>query len=296
MLTCFAGAEELSVVITIFPESEWARESLGERSDAVGLTMLADTGVDLHSFQPSYDDQIAVASCDLFVYTGGESDEWVEDAIASSGGDGIYLNLIESLGDSVLKETPLEGMEEEDADESESDEHIWLSISRAKESCECICDALCEIDPDYADVYRANLESYLDKLDALDESYAQVISNAKNDTLLFGDRFPFAYLAGDYNLTCYAAFSGCSAETEASFETDAYLAGTVDELDLKYVMVLEGSDQSIAETIISSTQDQDAEILTINSMQSVTLADAEAGQTYLAIMEENLAVLQTALN
>ncbi len=215
----------------------------------------------------------------------------------------IVINLLDELGDSVKEEELAEGMQEEeeehdhDHDEEgpEYDEHVWLSLKNASVLVQSISDALGKIDPDNADKYSSNASAYNEKLDELDSKYQAAISDAPVNTVLFGDRFPFRYLTDDYGLDYYAAFVGCSAETEASFETITFLAKKLDELGLKAVLTIEGSDHRIAETIIQNTNEKNQQILTMDSMQSTTSKDVAGGSTYLSIMEKNLSVLTEAL-
>ncbi|MCD8396964.1 MAG: metal ABC transporter substrate-binding protein [Lachnospiraceae bacterium] len=299
--TVFAdeSGEPIQIVATIFPEYDWVQQILGDQAENAELTLLLDSGVDLHNYQPTVDDILAVSDCDLFIYVGGESDEWVDDVLKEAVNDDmVVLDLLEILGNSAVEEETVEGMEtgeEEDEEETEYDEHVWLSLKNAQVFCEAIAEALEGIDPDHADLYAHNAAEYLSELTALDEAYQAVVDEASVTTLLFGDRFPFRYLTEDYGLDYYAAFSGCSAESEASFETITFLAGKVDELGLNYVMTIESSDGKIAQTIISCTSTQEQEVLTLNSMQSTTLQDVAEGVTYLSIMEENLEVLTQAL-
>jgi zinc transport system substrate-binding protein len=158
-----------------------------------------------------------------------------------------------------------------------------------------IAEALASADADNAETYKSNAAEYNNKLAELNQQYEVTINGAKNHTVLFGDRFPFRYLVDDYNLSYYAAFVGCSAETEASFETVKFLADKVDELGLNTVFTIENSDQKIAKTIIENTNSKDAQILTLDSMQSTTSEDVANGATYLSIMEENLKVLEEGL-
>ena len=179
---------------------------------------------------------------------------------------------------------------------SEFDEHVWLSLRNAAVFCKAIADEISALDPGNAGTYAANLAAYLEKLSALDDEYREVVSAASTRVLLFGDRFPFRYLAEDYGLEFYAAFPGCSAETEASFQTIVTLAERVDEHNLRFVMVTESTDQSIARTIISNTASGDQRILVLDSMQSATTTDLANGKNYLSLMESNLNVLREALN
>jgi zinc transport system substrate-binding protein len=388
--------EGLSVVCTIFPQYDWVKEILGKQVNNVELTLLLENGVDLHSYQPTAKDIANIATCDLFIYVGGESDGWVEDALAeATNKDMQVINLLEVLGSSVKEEEVVEGMEEaeeeteeevtkaaeevdeeepsdeyednhedgntdghedentddhedeyedenaidheadheaehedehedenaddhedehedenaddhedehenENADEHEHeheyDEHVWLSLKNAQVICDAICTSLSELDADNRDAYENNLEIYKDKLTALDTDYQETTDNAARSAVLFGDRFPFRYMMDDYGIDYYAAFVGCSAETEASFRTIVFLAQKVQELELPVVCVLERADQSIARTIINNTQSKDQKVLVMDSMQSVTAEDISNGASYLSFMKDNLKVLKEALN
>ena len=472
-------AGKLKVVTTIFPEYDWVRAILGDKADNAEVTMLLDNGVDLHSYQPTADDIVKISDCDLFVYVGGESDGWVENALKNAAnGNMKVINLLEVLGDSVKTEESVEGMQEAEhahdhskevstfedhevqdrslsdwagdwqsaypfvpdgtlddafaamaekgemtaeeyktyyqngyktditnidiegdhiaftyedgkkigsdykyigyyiqnwstgtkgamyrfeavdrtsgapiciefndhmiesaapehfhirmsnesfdaivdqekswptffpADmtgedlcehmeghdhEEEADEHVWLSLKNAKTLVAAIADALQELDPDNKDTYAANASAYIEKLSALDGAYQSAVDGAARKTVLFGDRFPFRYLVDDYGLRYYAAFAGCSAETEASFETVSFLAKKVDELKLPCVLTIEGKKHKIAETIVENTAEKNQKVLTMDSMQSMTSKDAANGATYLSVMEQNLSVLKEAL-
>lgn len=303
-------AKKLSIVCTIFPEYDWVRQILGG-TDHAELTMLLDNGVDLHSYQPSAADIIKISTCDLFVYVGGESDAWVKDALKEATNQNmVVIDLLEVLGDSVQEEEVKEGMQAESEEPAQAeaastqgqeegpeyDEHVWLSLKNAKTLCVYIADQLARMDAAHADLYKSNGDEYLKQLNALDQEYQAAVDGGKFRTLVFGDRFPFRYLVDDYGLDYYAAFVGCSAETEASFETIAFLAGKVDELGLTSVLTIEGAQHKIAQTIVENTEEKNQAILTLDSMQSVTSKDVEAGETYGSIMQENLDVLKTALN
>jgi len=308
------GDDKLQIVTTIFPGYDWVMSVLGDNPANAQVTMLLDNGVDLHSYQPTVDDIMKISNSDMFIYVGGESDEWVEDALKEATNDDmVVINLLEVLGDSVKEEEMVEGMQEsehehehedEAADEheheheegeAEYDEHVWLSLRNAAILTDSISKALQKIDAANAGVYKDNSDRYIEKLNDLDSQYSDAVSEAPVKTLLFGDRFPFRYLTDDYDLNYYAAFVGCSAETEASFETITFLSGKVDELSLHAVMTIEGTDHRIAETIVQNTQTHDQQILSLDSMQSVTSKDVAGGTTYLSIMENNLSVLKEAL-
>ena len=468
--------KKISVVTTIFPEYDWVREILGDQADNAEIAMLLDNGVDLHSYQPTADDIIKISDCDLFVYVGGESDEWVDDALKNATNkDMKVIDLLDVLRDTVKTEEAKPGMQAEeghnhgyshfddsdvqdrtlsdwdgdwqsvypylqegvldgvmerkaesgsktaeeyrayyetgyktdvsqitidaenntmcfvkngvaakatyeykgyqiydyasgsrgvryffeatggDADapkyvqfsdhgigpgkaehfhiysgndgfdalsqemdnwptyypagmsgneikedmleheEKEYDEHVWLSLKNAETLVGAISNALQELDPDNKSVYTANADAYVQKLAALDTEYQKAVSAGTYKTVLFGDRFPFRYLVDDYGLNYYAAFAGCSAESEASFETVSFLAKKVDELKLPCVLTIEGAQHKIAETIVQNTAEKNQKILTMDSMQSTTSQDVASGTTYLSVMEKNLDALKEAL-
>ncbi len=316
--------DKMSIVATIFPEYDWVMNILGDNPAGAEVTMLLDNGVDLHSYQPTAEDIMKISECDMFIYVGGESDEWVEDALKEAvNKDMVVVNLLDVLGDKVKEEEVVEGMQEEEHEhehedgeeaehehedteeeeheheheegETEYDEHVWLSLRNTAVLTDHIAQKLCAIDEKNAKSYEKNAADYSAKLDALDKEYSEAVEGAGVKTVLFGDRFPFRYLVDDYGLDYYAAFVGCSAETEASFETITFLAQKVDELSLPAVMTIEGDDHKIAQTIVSNTKSKDQKILTMDSMQSTTSKDVANGANYLSVMEDNLAVLKEAL-
>lgn len=491
-----APEKSLKIVTTIFPEYDWVREVLGDQAENDELTMLLDNGVDLHSYQPTADDIVKISDCDLFIYVGGESDGWVDDALKNATNKNMkVINLLEVLGDSVKAEEVVEGMQETEHDhdhdhskevstfeddevqdrslsdwagdwqsaypfaldgtlddafaamaeesemtakeyktyyqngyktdisniniegdhieftyedgkkvasdykyvgyqnwstgtkaamyrfeavdrtsgapiyiefndhmiepataehfhirmsnesfdaivdpenswptffpagmtgeeicehmeghdhdedeehkheegeehehEEEKDEHVWLSLKNAEVLVNAISASLQELDPDNKATYAANSSAYIEKLSALDGEYQAAVDAATYQTVLFGDRFPFRYLVDDYGLSYYAAFVGCSAETEASFETISFLAKKVDELGLPCVLTIEGAQHKIAETIVQNTAEKNQKVLTMDSMQSTTSEDVANGTTYLSVMEQNLSVLKEALD
>lgn len=293
--------DKINVVCTIFPEYDWTNEILGDHVKDANVSYLLDNGVDLHSYQPTADDIIKIADCDLFIYVGGESDSWVEDALKEATNKDMHvLNLMEIMGDKAKEEELKEGMqadeeEEESEDEPEYDEHVWLSLKNAEMFCDKISDALCDIDNNNSDDYKSNVSTYKEKLENLDSDFSKLTSAAKNKTLIFGDRFPFRYMIDDYSLDYYAAFIGCSAETEASFKTITFLANKADELNADTIFTIEGSDKKIAQSIIDSTTSKNQTIAELNSIQSVNKEQVENGTSYLSIMQENYSVLKEAL-
>lgn len=296
--------KSLQIVTTIFPEYDWVREILGENPNHAELTLLMNSGSDLHNYQPTAEDILQISSCDLFIYVGGESDQWVQKVLDQSpNSQRQVIDLMDIMGDSLKEEELVEGMEEEQGHEEEEhehedgeyDEHVWLSLRNAQRFTTLISEALEQLDPTNAAQYAANTEAYNLKLAALDDQYQELADSATEKTILFGDRFPFRYLVDDYGLTYYAAFSGCSAESEASFDTILFLAQKVDELGLNTVFTLEKSNQKIAKTVIENTKEKNQSISTLNSMQSTTSEDVANGVTYLSIMDENYRTLQTVL-
>ena len=292
--------DQIRIVAAIFPAYDWTKNILGENPADAELSLLLDNGVDLHSYQPSVDDILTISGCDLFIYVGGESDRWVTDALKQAENpDRKVIRMMDVLGSAVKEEELTEGMqaeaEENDADEPEFDEHVWLSLRNAAVVCDAIAEELSQLDAVNADTYKRNADAYKTKLAELDSAYQQAVSAGTVQTLLFGDRFPFRYLADDYGIECFAAFSGCSAETEASFETITFLSGKIDELSLPAVLTIDGSDRRIAQTIVQNTHTKDQKILTLDSMQSVSAQDIQNGTGYLSIMADDLEVLKQAL-
>ena len=294
---------DIKVVTTIFPEYDWVRQIAGEEADQMDITMLLDNGVDLHSYQPTAEDIMKVSDCDLFVYVGGESDAWVDDALKQAKNkDMQVVNLLDVLGNNAKEEEVIEGMEPEEEkeggeeEEPEYDEHVWLSLKNAERFVNEISESLVSLDSANADAYSANAKAYNTELEALDKEYSEAVSSSTVKTLLFADRFPFRYMVADYGLSYYAAFDGCAADTNASFETVTFLAKKVDELGLKHVLKIDGSDGKIAKTVVENTNDKNQDILELDSMQSVNDDEINSGTTYLSIMKSNLEVLKKALS
>ena len=312
------AASKKSIVCVTYPEYDWVMNILGDKAASFSVTLLQNNGTDLHSYQASIKDIAKISVCDMLVFVGGESDEWVEKAVAEAKNKNmLVVNMMEALGDKVKEEEIVEGMqaekeEEEDEhehehadhdhdghhhhhDEVEYDEHVWLSLRNAAALVETLAQKISELDSANAAVYKANAASYAKELLDLDAQCKKAVAAAAKKTILFGDRFPFRYLADDYNLKYYAAFVGCSAETEASFETVIFLAKKVDELGLNAVLTIEKSDKKIAKTIVSNTKKKSTEILEMDSLQSITQKDIKAGRSYLSAMKKNLEVLKKAL-
>ncbi len=307
------SGDKISIVCTTFPQYDWVNNIIGKKSNRFDTTLLLNNGVDMHSYQPTIRDIAIAGSGDLFIYVGGESDTWVSDALKEAKNKDLKaINLMAVLGDSIKEEEIVEGMQEgkgflghshkegEEADdveeEPEYDEHIWLSIRNAEVLVKNIAQEIAQLDEKNAKIYEKNAANYIKKLDKLDKQYATIIQNGKYKAILFGDRFPFRYLADDYHLKYYAAFVGCSAETMAGFETVTFLSKKVDELHLPVILTIENSDGRIAESIRTNTRTKNQQILVMNSLQSVTKEQLLDGITYLKVMRENLSVLSEALN
>lgn len=322
--------DAVSVVTNTFPAYDWVK-NITEGTD-VEVTNLTDNGISLHNYEPSAQDIEKIAKSNLFLYVGGESDEWAPDA-AKQAPNAKVLNMLEILGDTVKEEEVKEGMEHEhdhehgdedhdhehgdddhdhdhddhdhdhdhdhehdhehEHEEIEYDEHVWLSVKNAKTISKAIADALCEIDAKNADTFKKNYEAYAAKLDALQHDFDEMRKAAKQDTILVADRFPFCYLVSDLDLDYFAAFVGCSAESEASFETISFLAQKVDELNIKHIIKLAGSDGKIADTVKNASKAKDQDIIEMTSMENASSND---GKTYIDYMQMNLDALKKALN
>ena len=294
--TAQTDEKSLSVVCSIFPQYDFCREIMGKNAN---IELLLKSKVDMHNYKPSAEDILKIKNCDLFIDIGGESDEWAKDIVASADNSRLSVLSLIDLVEAKEEET-LEGMEEEDHEheedeehESEKDEHVWTSLRNAEKIVRAIAERLCALDAQNSAEYKKNADSYIEKLAALEKQYAETVSTAKRKTLVFADRFPFRYLADDYSLECFAAFSGCSAETQASFETIAFLAEKVKDKNLPYVLVIDGSDGSVAQTVASQSG---AKIMTLDSCQSVSEDESKEGKSYLSVMQENLNVLKEVLN
>ena len=296
---------KLSVVTTIFPEFSWAKSILGDQTNSVDLALLIKNGIDLHSFKPTAQDIAKIASADMVIYVGGESDEWIEKALEATPKKGrTEINLMKVLGDRVKAEEVVEGMQAEEEhehhhhdEEVENDEHVWLSPKNAEIIVTKIAEELSKLDAAHATVYKQNADAYIAQIQSLDKEYREAVNGAARKTVLFGDRFPFRYLVDDYGIKYYAAFVGCSAESEASFETIAFLAGKMDAESLPVIFTIENSNDKIAKAVLAASKNsKSAQILSINSMQSITEEQIAGGIDYLSLMKSNLDVLKKALN
>ncbi|OOB77216.1 MAG: hypothetical protein BEN19_02315 [Epulopiscium sp. Nuni2H_MBin003] len=287
----------LNILCSTYPVYEWTKSIVG---DIGTIELLMDNGVDPHNYQATADDLIQMQTSDLIIYIGGDSESWITDVIDNNS-DIQYINLMASLDKYTKDEEIIEGMEHNHDEHDHSscshshvqDEHIWLSVKLAKEACNVISDAISTIDTTNVQTYSINLASYIEELDKLDNKYEQVVDNSDMDIIIFGDRFPFRYLLDDYDINYYAAFTGCSTDTEASFETIVFLAEKLDEEMVSSISYVSDSNKKIAETIVSSSQDDNREFIQFNSMEIVDHTDSSI--SYISIMEDNLASLEMAL-
>ena len=304
------GGKGIKVVCATAPLYDWARQ-ITQGTDSTDLSLVIGNGTDLHSFQPSAADIISIKNADVFVYVGGESDGWIRDALKESANKNQkVVCLMDVLKDSIVEEEVVEGMQGEDEHDHdhdehdhddhdhdheeegpEYDEHVWMSLRLASKSCKAIEEALAAAVEKDAAKFKANLDAYTAKLSALDKQYEDMVKGARLDTMVVCDRYPFRYLAEDYKLKYSAAFVGCSAETEASFETVKFLADKIKTLDSKTVLTIEKSDGKIAKTVIETSGKSDVKVEVLDSMQS-----CGKELDYLSVMTGNLEKLKAALS
>jgi zinc transport system substrate-binding protein len=285
-----ADTGKITVTATIIPPYDFVRAIAGDR---VNLAMLLPPASESHSFEPTPKDIITVQNSDVFIYVGGESDAWVERILGSMDTSGMaVISLMDAV--EVVEEEVVEGMEEEAGEEEEAayDEHVWTSPQNAVRIVEAITDTLCRVDGANADFYRQNSENYTAELRALDAAFQSVVDNARRKTLVFGDRFPFRYFADRYGLAYFAAFPGCSTETEASAATVAFLIDKVRAEKIPVVFHIELGNERMADTIAEETG---AEKLLLHACHNITKKDFENGVTYVDLMRQNVENLRRAL-
>ena len=316
ILSSFVGCERtvddggIEVVCTVFPIYDWVQNLLGECED-VSLRLLVNRGTDPHSYTPTPTDIAAIHASDVLIYVGGESDAWISDVLDTVKNDDIkIISLLDMLGDRAHIEETVEGMQCEDEDchdhehdhEHEGgeehgayDEHVWLSLKNAALICDGLAEELSAALPDMAETIEKSCDEYTEDILALDARFEETIGEKSEKLLIFADRFPFRYLVEDYSLDYFAAFSGCSADSEASFETVVFLSDKLRESCALTLIILESSTKDLANTVISNSGCEGVEIVVMDSMQSITVRDIDNGATYLSIMEKNLAAISAAL-
>ena len=288
------GNEKVDIIATIFPQYDFARAVGG---DKVNVKMLLSPGVESHGFEPTLQDISNIGKSDLFIYVGGEGDEWVEDVLETVKDKNIKtISLVDTV--ETVEEELVEGMEEheeeeeEHEEEGEIDEHVWTSPRNAIKIVNKICDTLSEIDSENKDYYRNNADNYIKELQKIDSDITEVVNNARIKTLVFAERFPFRYLAEHYGLKYYAAFPGCSANSEPSLATINFLIEKVKEENVSKVFYIEFSDGKVADTICQMTGATKAEL---HSCHNVSKEDFSNGVTYLDLMKRNVETLREAL-
>lgn len=282
-----SASEKPVVIATIFPQYDFVRRIAGDR---VELSLLCKPGSEVHGFDPSLSEMAKILNCDLLIYVGGETDEWVSALLEENG---KYLNAV-ALVDLVdtVDEEHKEGMQGKAEDEPEADEHVWTSPENAIRIAEGLTDALCELLPEEADAMRKNAAALIDELTLLDADYRALMRDAKRDMLVFAERFPFRYLCEELHLDYYAALPGCSSNEEVSLTTVSFLIDRVKELNLSGVFIIEFSDGRIANTIAESTG---CEVWLLHSCHNVSKEDFDAGVTYIDLMRQNLSALKKAV-
>jgi zinc transport system substrate-binding protein len=322
-----ADDDKLSVVATIFAPYDFARQVAGDKAE---VTMLLPPASESHSYEPTPQDIIKIQNCDVFVYAGGDSDAWVHEVLESMDTSKMRIVTLMDCVD-VVEEEIVEGMQDDEHDHAEGkehaeeehsdeehasetatedhehehegeveyDEHVWTSPKNAKLIVQKISDAMVAADTSNAQTYQQNTTEYLGKLDELDAKFQNVVDNAVRREIIFGDRFPFRYVADTYGLTYYAAFPGCSTETEASAATVAFLIDKVEEDNIPVVFHIELSNEKMCNTIAESVKDntgRDIKVLLLHACHNVSKSDFENGATYLSLMEGNVETLKEALS
>ena len=284
-----ADSQKLKIISTVFPPYDLARQIAG---DNVDISILLPPGSESHTYEPTAKEIIEIQNCDIFLYIGGENEQWAEKIISSNKSDSVKtVKLIDCV--KTLEEAELHEEEHEEEHSHETDEHIWTSPKNEQLMLTAVYDAICEADPENKAVYTKNKDSYNEQLSELDKAYKEAIDNAKNKTIIIADKFPFRYLAEEYGLDCYAAFSSCSDESEPSAAAMTSLISKIKELKIPVVYYLEFSSTKVADTLCSETG---ASSLMLHSCHNVSKEDLEKGISYVDLMKQNLENLKTALN
>ncbi|MDD6395376.1 MAG: metal ABC transporter substrate-binding protein [Firmicutes bacterium] len=301
----YEDSSKVSIVATVFPQYDFARQIAGDRAE---ITLLLKPGMEAHSYEPTPKDIIRISHCDLFLNVGGESESWLDSVFDSV--DNNKMKIVSAMDCvSGIAEEHSDGMTEKghahehdedcheehdhDEDEVEYDEHVWTSPINAILIVSEILRALCEVDPNNAEYYTANANEYIAQVTGLDSEIRDIVANAARGTLIFGDRFPLLYFVKEYGLDYYAAFPGCASETEPSATTVAFLVDKVKQDDIPVIFYIELSNHKVADAIAECTG---AKALQFNTCHNITADDFEAGETYLSLMTANLSVLKEALN
>lgn len=293
-------SDKLSIVTTIFPPYDFVREIA---DDNVEITMLLEPGSESHSYEPTPQDIIKIQESDLFIYVGGEGDVWVDtilDSMDKPLNTIVLMDEVEAVAEEIIEGMEHEHEHEHDencdhdhSEEAELDEHVWTSPENAIKIVESIRDELCSIDEENSGTYKTNADAYLKELNALNDNIKEIVKTGKRDTVVFGDRFPMRYFADCYDISYYAAFPGCSTDSEPSASTIAFLIDKVKEENIPVIFSIEFSNQKVAKTISEATG---AKIYEFHSCHNVTSDDFKNGASYLSLMTRNAEVLKEALN
>lgn len=280
---------KLKIISTVFPPYDLAKQIAGDNAD---ISILLPPGSESHTYEPTAKEILEIQNCDIFLYIGGENEQWAEKIISSNKSDSVKtVKLIDCV--KTLEEADLHEEEHHEEHSHEADEHIWTSPKNEQLMLTAVYDAICEADPENKAVYTKNKDSYNEQLSELDKAYKEAIDNAKNKTIIIADKFPFRYLAEEYGLDCYAAFSSCSDESEPSAAAMTSLISKIKELKIPIVYYLEFSSTKVADTLCSETG---ASSLMLHSCHNVSKEDLEKGISYVDLMKQNLENLKTALN
>ena len=314
LCSCAAPGEKaddgrLQIVATLFPYYDFARAIAGGRAD---VTLLLSPGREAHSFEPTPLDAVTISEANVFLYNGGEGEYWVEEMLDAAGEHiavkARMMDYVDALGEEFSEgmqgadehdhdhdhsDHDHDGGEEHDSDEIEYDEHIWTSPKNAAILCRAVCEAICKADPANEDFYRANCDDYCAQIEALDARFADLCESAPRKLLIFADRFPMLYFCREYGLDYRAAFHGCSGDTEPSLATIKFLIDKVEDENIPVVYTIDFGTKKVAAVVSECTG---AAIETIYSMQTVSHADFDAGETYLTLMERNFEALRKGLN
>ena len=282
-------SQKLKIISTVFPPYDLARQIAGDNAD---ISILLPPGSESHTYEPTAKEIIEIQNCDIFLYIGGENEQWAEKIISSNKSDSVKtVKLIDCV--KTLEEAELHEEEHEEEHSHETDEHIWTSPKNEQLMLTAVYDAICEADPENKAVYTKNKDSYNEQLSELDKAYKEAVGNAKNKTIIMADKFPFRYLAEEYGLDFYAAFSSCSDESEPSAAAMTSLISKIKELKIPVVYYLEFSSTKVADTLCSETG---ASSLMLHSCHNVSKEDLDKGISYVDLMKQNLENLKTALN
>lgn len=290
----------LNVVCTTFPIYDWVKNIVKD-DENVEASFLLNAGQSLHGYEPSAEDIVKIKESDVLIYIGGESDLWMDSIIKENNlSTTKVIKLLDILGADAYEKTGLNNnidspnIDSKD-EEPEYDEHVWLSVRNAELFCTALCDELSKLNESKKDVYTLNKDNYIEQLESINKDFEEFLDGSNKSMLVFGSKFPFSYFVKDYDIKYYAAFNGCSAEAEASFDLIKSLSSIVEENEIRYIIDLEGVNDGIPETIINSTKNKDQEVLTVNSMGSVTIKMVEDGLSYIDIMQKNFNTFKEAL-